>query len=81
MELIDVGDANGQLAELVKRAVKGEEVILTEGGQPLVKLVVMEPVFDPALARQPRKPGSAIGQILYIAPDFDAPLEDFKDYM
>jgi Protein of unknown function (DUF2281) len=28
-----------------------------------------------------RKAGSAKGDILYIAPDFDAPPEDFKDYM
>lgn len=27
-----------------------------------------------------RKPGSAKGKI-HMAPDFDAPLEDFKDYM
>ena len=25
--------------------------------------------------------GSAKNDILYMAPDFDAPLEDFKDYM
>ena len=28
-----------------------------------------------------RKRGSAKNDILYMAPDFDAPLEDFKDYM
>jgi hypothetical protein len=28
-----------------------------------------------------RKFGSAKNDILYMAPDFDAPLEDFKDYM
>lgn len=27
----------------------------------------------------PREPGSARGQV-WMAPDFDAPLEDFKDY-
>ncbi len=27
----------------------------------------------------PRQPGSARGQV-WMAPDFDAPLEDFKDY-
>jgi hypothetical protein len=27
-----------------------------------------------------RKPGSAAGQILYIAPDFDAIPAGFKDY-
>jgi hypothetical protein len=28
-----------------------------------------------------RKAGSAKNDILYMAPDFDAPLDDFKDYM
>ena len=28
-----------------------------------------------------RKFGSAKDDILYMAPDFDAPLEEFKDYM
>jgi hypothetical protein len=30
-------------------------------------------------AKAPRQPGSARGQV-WMAPDFDAPLEDFKDY-
>ena len=30
-------------------------------------------------AKGPRQPGSARGQV-WMAPDFDAPLEDFKDY-
>jgi hypothetical protein len=30
-------------------------------------------------AKEPRQPGSARGQVR-MAPDFDAPLEDFKDY-
>ena len=28
-----------------------------------------------------RKPGTLKGFITYMAPDFDAPLDDFKDYM
>jgi hypothetical protein len=31
--------------------------------------------------RQPRRPGTLRGTVLYMAPDFDAPLEDFKEYM
>jgi hypothetical protein len=31
--------------------------------------------------RKRRRFGSAKGVILYMAPDFDAPLEDFKEYM
>jgi uncharacterized protein DUF2281 len=28
-----------------------------------------------------RKLGTLKGTVLYMAPDFDAPLEDFKEYM
>jgi hypothetical protein len=31
--------------------------------------------------RKPRKFGSMKGLVVHIADDFDAPLEDFKDYM
>ena len=31
--------------------------------------------------RKPREFGSMKGLVKYIADDFDAPLEDFKDYM
>ena len=41
---------------------------------------------SPVVTRPPRtswpcQAGSAKGKILYIAPDFDAPLDDFKEYM
>lgn len=75
MTLVDVQEANGHLVELIKKALSGEEVVLSEGDQPLARLV-------PLKARKPlRQPGSAKGKILYISPDFDEPLEDFKDYM
>lgn len=32
-------------------------------------------------AQKKRQFGSAKDAILYMAPDFDAPLEDFKEYM
>ena len=28
-----------------------------------------------------RRPGTLKGTVKYMAPDFDAPLEDFRDYM
>jgi hypothetical protein len=31
--------------------------------------------------RKPRQPGTLKGTVLYMAPDFDAPLDEFKDYM
>lgn len=75
MTLVEVHEAEGHLVELIRKALLGEEVVLSEGNKPLVRLV-------PASTKKlPRQPGSAKGKILYIAPDFDDPLEDFKDYM
>jgi antitoxin (DNA-binding transcriptional repressor) of toxin-antitoxin stability system len=53
----------------------GEEVVLTDNGQPLAKLV------KTGRTSWPCKAGSAKDKILWIAPDFDAPLEEFKEYM
>lgn len=32
-------------------------------------------------AQMVRKPGTLKGTVKYMAPDFDAPLEDFREYM
>ena len=53
----------------------GEEVIISKGNKPVLKLVLLDK------PKRPRKPGSGKGQILYIAPDFDATPEGFKDYV
>lgn len=38
---ISVSDAKGKLAELVRRAEAGDEIILTRHGQPVVRLVLV----------------------------------------
>ena len=71
---IDLNRARDQLPSLIEQAAQGEEVILTEGGEPVARIIPIAP------AREPRQFGSARGMI-HMADDFDAPLEDFKDYM
>jgi prevent-host-death family protein len=68
-----MAEAKARLAELVQKALSGEDVVLARDHKPLIKLV---PLKDLARARSP---GSARGQVR-ISPDFDAPLEDFADY-
>ncbi len=72
---VTLEEAASQLESLVKEAATGEEITITDGEIPLAKIVAAQ-----APKRQPRQPGSARGMI-WMAPDFDAPLEDFKDYM
>ncbi|MBF0461848.1 MAG: type II toxin-antitoxin system prevent-host-death family antitoxin [Magnetococcales bacterium] len=75
MTLVDIREADGHLAEWVKKVVLGEEVVLSEGSKPLVKLVPIIP------RKRVRQPGSAKEDILFISPNFDDPLEAFRDYM
>jgi prevent-host-death family protein len=75
---ITVEEAQARLKELIHQLAPGEEVIITENQQPVAKLV-SEP---PKPAKPPRPgPGLCKGMITWIAPDFDAPLEDMKEYM
>jgi prevent-host-death family protein len=39
---VTVSDAKGQLADLVRRAEAGEEVVLTRHGQPVARLVPVD---------------------------------------
>jgi prevent-host-death family protein len=43
---ISVTDAKGQLTELVRRAEKGDEIILTRHGHPAVRLVPIKTPVD-----------------------------------
>jgi prevent-host-death family protein len=70
---IELEQAQQHLLELIERASAGEEIILTKDHLPFVKLVSMKK------KKRQRPFGTAKGQIM-IAEDFDAPLEDFREY-
>ena len=74
MQQIEISNLPSQLSDLLTAISQGEEVVLTQSAQPVAKVIKFPPI------RKPRKAGSAEGQI-FMAPDFDEPLEDFKEYM
>jgi antitoxin (DNA-binding transcriptional repressor) of toxin-antitoxin stability system len=76
MSAVTIEEAQAHLPELIDRLAPGEELIITRGDQPVAKLV-----GQARPDRPPRRPGTLRGSVLYLAPDFDAPLEDFKEYM
>jgi prevent-host-death family protein len=75
MSKFNIAEAKTHFSKLVEKAMLGEEVIISKGNKPVLKLV---PLDKP---QRPRKPGSGKGQILYVAPDFDATPEGFRDYI
>jgi prevent-host-death family protein len=77
MATVTIQEAQAKLPELIHRLTPGEDVVITENDRPVARLV---PTME-APKRKPRQPGTLRDTVLYMAPDFDAPLEDFKEYM
>lgn len=72
---VNIHEAKTNLSKLIRLAEAGEEVIIARDGVPVVKLT-------PVAAEPPRRQlGIAEGFVLYMADDFDAPLDDFEEYM
>lgn len=74
MQQVDIAEAKAQIEDLLQSALSGEEIIITQNQQPILKLIQF---LQPTKRRQR---GSAKGQI-WMAPDFNEPLEDFREYM
>mgnify|MGYP001619957610 CR=1 FL=1 len=70
LESVDVRDAQARLTELVPRVMAGTEVILTDRGKPVVRLV---PVAVPRAGT--RQAGLHAGAI-EMSNDFNEPLPD-----
>ena len=77
MASVTIEEAQAKLPEIIHRLLPGDELVITENQQPIAKLVSEKP------ASRTARPGPGVcrGEITYMAPDFDAPLEDMREYM
>ncbi len=67
MTTISIEEAQSNLPDLIHHLAANEEVIITERNQPVARLL---PVAKET-RRQPRRPGTLRGSVLFMAPDFD----------
>jgi prevent-host-death family protein len=74
MQSIEVEIAQSKLKQLLEKVEQGDEVVLTDHDVPVAKIVSLK-----SEAVTPHF-GSAKG-LIKLTDDFDAPLEDFKEYM
>ncbi len=65
MVSMNLNEAQMRLSALVEAALRGEDVVIANAGEPLVRLVPCQP------RKAPRQPGRLRGQIR-IADDFDS---------
>ena len=73
-EVITVQEAQTRPKELIDKLAPGEEIVIPENQRPVARLVGDGPGRSPRPA-----PGLGKGGILCMVPDFDEPLEEFKE--
>lgn len=56
-EVVNVHEAKTHLSRLLERVRRGEEIILARAGEPIARLVPIQP------ARQHRQPGRLVGRV------------------
>ncbi|MHC1764408.1 MAG: type II toxin-antitoxin system Phd/YefM family antitoxin [Verrucomicrobiia bacterium] len=67
-------EAKTRLSELLAEVQRGQSFFITRHGKRIAEL-------GPVRARRKRPgPGFASGTFTEVAPDFDAPLDDFREY-
>ncbi len=71
---VNIHEAKTHLSKLIKQVLEGKDIIIAKGNKPVAKLTMLDNL------KPERKLGSAKGKIK-ISPDFNKPLEDFKEYM
>jgi len=74
MANVDLNDAKAHLPEIISGLNPGEQVAIVKNGAPIAMLIRNRPKQWPCSA------GSAKDTRHWMAPDFDAPLEDFREY-
>ncbi len=74
MSSVTLEEAQKTLPELLTRLQPGEEIIITDHGQPLAQVKKAERTSWPCKAGSYKKTG------FWMAPDFDAPLDECKEY-
>lgn len=70
-----VEEVQAHLAELIAKLPPGEELVITEHGRRVARLVT-----ESAATRKARRLGSAVG-ILTVHKEDDEHLKDFREYL
>ena len=73
MQVVNIHEAKTQLSRLLEQVQSGEDVVIAKSGTPIVRLV---PYVAPK--RKIAPPGAMAGEI-WIADDFDAPIDELFD--
>ena len=75
MPTVTIEEAQARLPEIVASLNPGEQIAIVQAGEEIARLTRSSRTQWPCQAGSYRKAE------FWMAPDFDAPLDDFKEYM
>lgn len=73
MATITIQDARTKLVDLIRRLQPGDEIIITENDRPVARVISTADTSKRMLE-------TLKGTVVHMASDFDAPLDDFREY-
>lgn len=77
MSQVTLENAHASLPELLEQLNPGEEVEITRDEKSFARIIR---TGDKPVPRKRPAPGMVKGLIIHMSDDFDAPLEEFKEY-
>ena len=72
---ISIDDVQIRLKRLIEELAPGDEIVITDDEKPVARLVAERTVRP-----QRPAPGMGKGSVVYMAPDFDEPMDEFREY-
>ena len=72
MKVVTIHQAKTNLSKLIQEALSGEDIIISKGTEPLIKLVVIQ--------KKRKRSFELFKGKVKIAKDFDRELSDFDEY-
>lgn len=78
MQVIDISELTPQAQELLSKMKAGEELTIVADNQPIAKVI---PISDQPVGQRKRRQAGLSNSVAWMSPDFNEPLEDFKEYM
>lgn len=79
---MDISEFTLRIKELIAGLKRDEEIIITADNLPVARLIAVNDQTSERPETKPKHRQAGLSDsIIWISPDFDEPLEDFKEYM
>jgi len=79
---MDISEFTLKIKELIAGLKRDEEIIITADNLPVARLTAVNDQTGEQPETKPKRRQAGLSDsIIWISPDFDEPLDDFKEYM